>query len=1568
MKNGAIVLVSLLCLAGIAAYPASPEDSRDATVTIQAEGRGSPWLNLRDGFDLPVQYAAGQRAPAGARPTALVAADFDADGMPDLVTGYADGTAGLLVLRRGNPAAIFPHLSAETSAPFFPLAVVVETPTPPDFLVAGDFDNDGHPDIVTASLFRTSLFLHCGDGTGGLKQARKMDLSAEVTLLTAGDVNRVDRLFELVVGTDSPDGPELLVFESPRGAWNAEPEIFSLPSPATAATLGDHDRDTRADIAIVAGSELVLIRGRDRKLAEGAKRMASVPEATVQRSTLRFKAGSIAFGDFTGRGIRELAVLSDGGTLELIEGATAKPIVDVETGVQGGKLVATNATTTPGDDLIVIEREARKLHVYAGGPSRDDSDAGAPEPAFARPEMRTTLDLDAEPMGVLPMRLNQDALADLVVVRNATGPAVAVTPSAPTSIYTVINTNDSGPGSLRRAINDANFYAGADAIHFNIPGSGAHSIHALSDLPEITDPVTIDGTTQAGYAGTPLIEIHGTVGESGRRGLVISGGNSTVRGLTINRFSSHGVIFMTSGNNRIESCYVGTTPGGGTALPNQTGILMTGSHGNIIGGRLHGQGNLASGNTAAGIDCGDSLSTAGSSDIPKAIPDVGVVSSTLVSTATTVIEDLGVRLDITHPRVSDLDIYLHAPDTTWIPLSTGNGDDGADFFGTEFDDEAGISVTEGQAPFFRTYRPEIPLTSFDGLPMAGTWTLEVRDTVAANTGTINSWELVYKYNTTTGNEIEGNFVGTDASGTVSLANGGGIDLSCDYSFLGAAAAGARNLVSGNAFGGIFLGGGGNVVQGNLIGTDVSGTSAVGSGSPAIQIYGGGNLVGGAALGAGNVLAFDLGCGILLNTANGTVVQGNLVGTDVTGTVGLGGPGTGICNRGGAVNTIGGTTAETRNVIADLGDGLLFSDALWLGPVPYSPRGNAVIGNYIGTDVGGSGRLGHQRHGIALESGYDNAIENGNVICANAESGVWIGPEAWENRVIENRIGIDLGGAADPGNGHGVIVEGKYNVIESNVISGNEGHGILMNTPDVPAIDTIVNTDLPQTVPDPGGIGAFLEFFGDARVIDVDVQIDVDHTWDSDLTFYLVSPDLTQVELTSSNGGDGDGYDGTIFDDEATRSITEGTAPFSGSYRPEQPLAAFDGTPAQGWWWLWVYDLVAGDVGILRDASLTLTTVANQGNEIRANTIGLDEAALVAVPNLGAGIHVEGTGNGIENNYLAGNFGPGLEIIGQSAVGNVLAANTIGFPDFTFPDEGIGNGGDGVIIDAGPFGAPVGNRIGVEGDGNAIYYNSGNGVRVAAGSSTSIRENNITQNGGLGIDLGPLGVTHNDPFDADGGPNGLQNFPVITSVAVGPTETVVEGILESTPDQVFIIDLHSWGTDPSGYGEGSWIASQAVTTAPTGEAPFAFVVPGTEMYLTATATGPDGSTSEFSGAMSNVGAASETSDMTARRLPGTEMEVSFDIACGATDHAIYHGVSPIFGSLFFSDVACFVGMSGTAVFDPGDPGPGEFFYFVVVGQNYVHEGSYGQDSYGVERPEATGFGACDRPQEIPVACP
>src|SRR5438128_722268 len=95
------------------------------------------------------------------------------------------------------------------------------------------------------------------------------------------------------------------------------------------------------------------------------------------------------------------------------------------------------------------------------------------------------------------------------------------------STFTVLNTNDSGAGSLRQAILDANAAAGADVINFNIGGGGVQTISPTSILPQITSPVTIDGTTQPGLAGSPLIELNGA-SAGAFAGLNITAGNSTV--------------------------------------------------------------------------------------------------------------------------------------------------------------------------------------------------------------------------------------------------------------------------------------------------------------------------------------------------------------------------------------------------------------------------------------------------------------------------------------------------------------------------------------------------------------------------------------------------------------------------------------------------------------------------------------------------------------------------------------------------------------------------------------------------------------------------------------------------------------------------------------------------------------------------------------------------------------------------------------------------------------------------------------------------------------------------------
>jgi titin len=493
----------------------------------------------------------------------------------------------------------------------------------------------------------------------------------------------------------------------------------------------------------------------------------------------------------------------------------------------------------------------------------------------------------------------------------------------------VTSTADDGPGSLRQAILDANAHTGADTITFAVPGDGVQTIQPLSALPAVTDAVTIDGTTQPGYAGSPLIEIDGHLAGTGADGLSISGnftGTIFVKALLINRFVGRGISVLNAGASGssvvIQGDRIGTDPSGTQALGNGTGVYISVSAAHVtIGGTAAGAGNVISGNSGLGI-------------------------------------------------------YI-----------------------------------------------------FTGSSQV----------------------------------IQGNRIGTDPTGTQALGNGGGIEAHGfgDYVTIGGTAANAGNVISGNRGAGIYLGDAFGVVQGNRIGTDVTGTRALGNGLGLYQ--GDGSVtVGGTAVGAGNVISGNAGDGIQLGY--GSVIQGNLIGTDVTGSQPLGNGGNGIRVFGyfqSLGNTIGGTAAGAGNIIsANGGDGISMPAAGMLNSVIH----NVVQGNLIGTDVTGTQPLGNGGNGITLTtlSGSGGVGINtiggtasgaGNVIAANTGSGVYLSGAITSRNVIQgNLIGLDRAGTAalaNGGDGVAVVNGASANTIGGtapaarNVISGNGGEGVLL---------------------------------------------------------------------------------------------------------------------------------------------------------------------------------------------------------------------------------------------------------------------------------------------------------------------------------------------------------------------------------------------------------------------------------------------------------------------------------------------------------------------------------------------
>jgi hypothetical protein len=174
--------------------------------------------------------------------------------------------------------------------------------------------------------------------------------------------------------------------------------------------------------------------------------------------------------------------------------------------------------------------------------------------------------------------------------------------AAAANTFVVNNTNDSGAGSLRQAITDSNATAGTQTIVFQIPGAGVRSISTTSALPDITDRVVIDGFTQPGYGGSPLVEINGAGAVAVNAGLNILSGGSTVRGLVINNFTGHGIRLATAGGNTVRANFIGVNAAGDAAQPNTGhGVFIDNTPGNTIGGANAGEGNLISGNGGQGV-------------------------------------------------------------------------------------------------------------------------------------------------------------------------------------------------------------------------------------------------------------------------------------------------------------------------------------------------------------------------------------------------------------------------------------------------------------------------------------------------------------------------------------------------------------------------------------------------------------------------------------------------------------------------------------------------------------------------------------------------------------------------------------------------------------------------------------------------------------------------------------------------------------------------------------------------------------------------------------------------------
>jgi hypothetical protein len=477
--------------------------------------------SLRVMLGTKVQYSILAPPQSVARQS-IATADFDEDGVPDLVgLKFSDqGTA--LTVYRPNTAAILRDRNegnnSDAGQSFSelstPVSLMSDIQKQPDFIGAGDFNADGHYDVVMTSRYGNVLYWFTGNGQGGFEPAKPMDLEGNVTAFSIGEVNRRDGLADVVIGVSTPNGSKVLVFESPEGAMRAKPEALDLPWEAIALELANLDKDYLGDLAISAGSELLIIRGRDRKLSLDEVYRTAVGAAEIERQFLPFIPVAMITGNFIGDSHADVALLnldgeiyfSSGGQAQTANGgdesqqnvqkqslslirATGITPAPVSPGLGSAELVKTRFSTSTRDDLAIVDRVRGEVTLLTNDSAASDSSANL--------RLMKSFTLGAADVSLLALRLGSEARDSLVTLSSSQPQPLLISPLAPQT-FVVTNTNDNGVGSLRQAILDANANSGADTINFNIAGSGVQTISLASALPTITEAVTIDGYSQPG--------------------------------------------------------------------------------------------------------------------------------------------------------------------------------------------------------------------------------------------------------------------------------------------------------------------------------------------------------------------------------------------------------------------------------------------------------------------------------------------------------------------------------------------------------------------------------------------------------------------------------------------------------------------------------------------------------------------------------------------------------------------------------------------------------------------------------------------------------------------------------------------------------------------------------------------------------------------------------------------------------------------------------------------------------------------------------------------------------------
>ncbi len=432
---------------------------------------------------------------------------------------------------------------------------------------------------------------------------------------------------------------------------------------------------------------------------------------------------------------------------------------------------------------------------------------------------------------------------DLTLIVNNTGDGTDDNPGD-----SVCN-NGNGFCTLRAAIEEANAYTDGDlvTINFAIAGAGPHTIQPDSPLPDITRRIIIDGFSQSGssYASynrgaTLKIELDG----SNANGLTITGDNSDIIALVINRFGRAGIELKSGATgNRILGNHIGTDAAGDADLGNLYGVIVNQSNGNFIGLHNNPSRNVISGNdTGIWIDRSDNTEVVGNYVGPGAAGvDVPTrQASDSLNSRKGILITGGSSNIIGGVRPFSRNVI--AGSNTNVELesgATGNLIQG-NYIGTN---AAGTAAPGGTTATENLIGVRVRGAGSSGNVIGGTVT-EARNVISANdTAGISLTE------SSTSTRIEGNYIGTTADGAAALANGDGVSVvDSGGNTIGGSEAGARNVISGNRTTGIIIAwanrqtqiaANDNLIQGNYIGQKATlsdtAADALGNGSHGVLI-------------------------------------------------------------------------------------------------------------------------------------------------------------------------------------------------------------------------------------------------------------------------------------------------------------------------------------------------------------------------------------------------------------------------------------------------------------------------------------------------------------------------------------------------------------------------------------------------------------------------------------------------------------------------------------------------------------------------------------------------------------